>query len=434
MTSKETFNGHTLVDFDNLSLGNADEIGRLEKAFRSNGWCFIRFPNHKNQLVAKLEETQTILSAFFAQHPEDKSKYESSNPLGYSRVDHKEGIKVLADQQGLQLQDKHSPLATDVERILQSLALLMGHYTAVIKSIILNLPLLAQSSTRELVQLSPLGMLDIVHYFNERTGPAIPPPVGLDTHEVNCVPHFDPGLFSLSILSTCEGLQLQDQTTEAWIDGPDNTERDQRCIGIIWLGEAASIMTQNGFKAGIHRVIYPRTQHKPRLTVWQEVCTVEQIETVLQPDDNPILLPGHRAVQLVNQSKSKPLRVRPDGEKMSAFMKRVEIERGLSMSKSDPGHFRLLDTNEDQHVSPTSNVNKRIPANASVRMKNQSNSVPLQVGPQGEATKDFMKRMEKERGLSMSKSGVEHMQISVPVSKSQESDPPKKSLLSRIFK
>ena len=432
MTAKETFNGHTLVDFDNLLLDNAEEIDRLEKAFQSNGWCFIRFPDHRNQLATKLEEIQTTLSTFFAQSQEDKAKYESSSPLGYSRVDHKEGIKVLADQHGLQ--NKHSPLTADVEQLLQSLTQLMGHYTAVIKSIILRLALLAQSPTRQSIQLSPLGMLDIVHYFNERTGPAVPPPVGLNTHEVNCVPHFDPGLFSLSILSTCEGLQLQDQTNQTWVDGPNNAKHDQQCIGVIWLGEAASIMTQNRFQAGIHRVIYPRTQHKHRLTIWQEVCTDEQIQSVLQSDDNPILLPAHQAVQLVNQSGSHPLRVRPDGEKMNVFMKRVENERGLSMSKSGRAHVRLVDTNEDLQDSPTSNLTSHLPANASVQMTNQSNSVPLQVGPKGERTKDFMKRMENERGLSMSKSGVEHMQITVPFSMHQISDSPKKSLFSRIFK
>jgi hypothetical protein len=36
---------------------------------------------------------------------------------------------------------------------------------------------------------------------------------------VNCVPHFDPGLLSISFLSSAEGLQLQDPATGAWFAG-----------------------------------------------------------------------------------------------------------------------------------------------------------------------------------------------------------------------
>ncbi|CAF3467980.1 unnamed protein product [Rotaria socialis] len=80
-----------------------------------------------------------------------------------------------------------------------------------------------------------------------------PPQNEQSAEEVNCVPHYDPGLLSISILSTHEGLQLKNMTNNEWID-----ELLQPNIGVIWLGEAAYRTTQNRLKPGIHRVIYPQ--------------------------------------------------------------------------------------------------------------------------------------------------------------------------------
>ena len=88
-----------------------------------------------------------------------------------------------------------------------------------------------------------LGMLDIVSYFNEKSG--FPPPHnGESTEKVNCVPHYDLGLLSISILSTHEGLQLKQMIRAEWIDGPLESS-----IGVIWLGERASRITKKSIKS-----------------------------------------------------------------------------------------------------------------------------------------------------------------------------------------
>jgi isopenicillin N synthase-like dioxygenase len=436
MTDKQLFNNHTLIDFDKLSDGDSSEINRLQNEFEINGWCFIRLPDQKGEQSDKLNEVQRTLTAFFSQDQMEKLQYKSSNAFGYSRVGHKEGIKVLIDQHSLV--SYHHPLTNDVEQTLKYLAILLDNFTNILKSIILKMPILSESPTKKKVPLSPLSMLDIVHYFNERTGPAQQPQVGLNTDEVNCVPHFDPGLFSLSILSTCDGLQLNDRLQNKWIDGPNNSEDSQRFIGVIWLGEAASILTQNRFKSGIHRVVYPRIPHRSRLTIWQEVCTVDQIEPLLQRDDKPIVMPENTAIQMVNQPNSMPLRVRPGGETLNDFMNRVEDERGLSVSKSGRRHVKKFDSyNKNQLVPQQQQQTNQnfLPAGASVTMTNQPDSVPLEIQSGGETLNNFMKRVEDKRGLSMSKSGVEHLQIRYPVRKNQESNPPKKkrSFFSKLF-
>jgi hypothetical protein len=319
----------------------------------------------------------------------DKSQYQSSNALGYSRVDHKEGIKVLIDQYGLQ--NDHPPLTNGVEQTLQYLAILFDNLTGILKSIIFKMPVFAQSPAKATVSLSHLGMLDIVHYFNERTGPVEQPEVGLNTHEVNCVPHFDPGLFSLSILSTCDGLQLKDQLKHQWIDGPNNFEHGQSSIGVIWLGEAASILTENRFKSGIHRVVYPRIPHQSRLTIWQEVCTEAQIKLSVQQDGKDILIPGGTVIQMSNQPNSRPLRVQTGGESVDEFMKRVERRRGLSLSKSvSVNHLRVRNRKRRLLTQQQTDSNL-VPGDYSVNITNQQNSAPNRAQPAEQTTMILVK-------------------------------------------
>lgn len=119
-----------------------------------------------------------------------------------------------------------------------------------------------------------VGMFDVAYYSNDLAGQA-PPSVGQSIADVNCVPHYDPGLLSISIWSNAEGLQLLDPTTNTWHAGPINTVEGQEDLGVIWLGKAAEKVNPN-WKAGIHRVIYPASAGK-RLTIWSEMCTVDQV-------------------------------------------------------------------------------------------------------------------------------------------------------------
>lgn len=82
-----------------------------------------------------------------------------------------------------------------------------------------DIPLLANRK----IETDSFGMFDIVQYYNtkianpseseliQKNDPSI-----LNTDHMNCVPHSDPGLLSLSILSTAEGLELQDPKTQQW--------------------------------------------------------------------------------------------------------------------------------------------------------------------------------------------------------------------------
>ncbi|CAF1103603.1 unnamed protein product [Rotaria sp. Silwood1] len=299
----------------------------MENEFELNGWCFVYLPTELIPDSSLIKD----LSTFFQSHDNTKNAYSQRVQIyGYSKVNHKEGIKLLTGSYF----SKFAYKGLVPQTLIQPLNYLSQVLDAVTKRLIeildQYLVFQQQSSLSSLIKHADLplqdehfGMLDIVSYFNQRSG-FKPPYNGSTTEEVNCVPHYDPGLLSISILSTHEGLQLKNMTNNEWVDGPLEPN-----IGAIWLGEAASRITQNRLKPGIHRVIYPQEQQR-RLTVWYEVCTVEQLRNINGDKKDERMIDG--VVTFGNLPGSTPVHVLP-GEKKLEFLKRIEMAYGLSMSK-----------------------------------------------------------------------------------------------------
>eukprot|EP01115_Flamella_aegyptia_P005753 TRINITY_DN24100_c0_g2_i1.p1 TRINITY_DN24100_c0_g2~~TRINITY_DN24100_c0_g2_i1.p1 ORF type:complete len:184 (+),score=29.90 TRINITY_DN24100_c0_g2_i1:223-774(+) len=167
-------------------------------------------------------------------------------------------------------------------------------------------------------------MLDVAHYFNKTKAPIPQPKIGQSTDEVNCVPHYDPGLLSISFFSDSEGLELQDANGN-WVPGPVNTVEGQERIGVLWLGEGAVKASKNPVKAGIHRVVYPE-HGKPRLTAWYEMCTVAQ---ATEREDKS-LTPGE--IKMDSMPGSAPI-VAQKGDSVNSILQKIERKRGIPMSK-----------------------------------------------------------------------------------------------------
>ena len=108
-------------------------------------------------------------------------------------------------------------------------------------------------------------------------------------------------------------------------------------IGVVWLGEAASRITQNRLKPGIHRVVYPQ-ESKRRLTIWYEVCTIQQLKNISADKKHEIMADG--SVTFENLPGLAPITVL-SGENKLEFLKRVEMAHGLSMSKMGPPRYKL---------------------------------------------------------------------------------------------
>jgi len=317
-----------------LQENDGDQIKQMQIELESNGWCFVQLPK---ELI--LSESQTQMMFDYLTKSSDKTRCVQRRPIyGYSKMQHKEGFKFLTGSYFGRLANK----GLVPGRLMELLNYLSQHFDATTKRLIEVLdqyqvfqeePSLEKLSEKANLPINEehFGMLDIVLYFNDKNGFEAPIN-GENTDEVNCVPHFDPGLLSLSILSTLEGLQLKDLTTNTWIDGPLESH-----LGVIWLGAAAARVTNNRLKPGIHRVIYPKKK-QPRLTMWFEVCTIEQLRNINEENADETMQSGDVTFDgLLNAS---PIRVLP-GEKKLDFLRRIEMARGLSMSKAGPPRYHL---------------------------------------------------------------------------------------------
>ena len=325
----------TIIDLNKiLNLNDSIEIEKMKTEFETNGWCFVLLPT---QLIPNSNLAQEI-SKFFNSDGGKQRYSQRRKVYGYSQVNHKEAIKLLTGShygrfahKGLiptTLVQPLNYLSQALDAVTKRLIEILDH-----NSVFQGEPSLSTLSERANLPLQEehFGMLDIVSYFNNKSG-IQPPENGQTTEEVNCVPHYDPGLFSISVLSTHEGLQLKKMTTNEWIDGPLESN-----IGVIWLGEAASRATQNRLKPGIHRVIYPQ-KSKRRLTVWYEVCTIEQLKSISAEKKDELMSNG--IVTFENLPGSSSMTVLP-GERKLDFLKRVEMASGLSMSKMGPPIYML---------------------------------------------------------------------------------------------
>ncbi|CAF3963192.1 unnamed protein product, partial [Rotaria sp. Silwood1] len=169
------------------------------------------------------------------------------------------------------------------------------------------------------------------------------------TEEVNCVPHYDPGLLSISILSTYEELQLKNVITNEWIDALLESN-----IEVIWLGEAASRITENRLKPGIHRVIYPK-ESKPRVTIWYELCPIEQLKSISANKKDELMPEGTMTFESL--PGSNPVTVLP-GVKRHDFLRRIEIAFGLAASKAGSPVYRLRKHNISYPIKDFKKLNK----------------------------------------------------------------------------
>ena len=338
------------IDLNKILNGNdANEVKQMQTQLEQNGWCFVTLPKELIPTHRLIDD----LKIFFHHNAGNLRFSNSAQIYGYSKVDHKEGIKLLTGSYFQMMVNKG--LVPGNRGLAESLNYLSQALDTVTKRLIEILDqhcvFQEKPSLLTLIEKADLplneehfGMLDIVSYFNQKSSSETSNNAS-STNEVNCVAHYDPGLLSISILSTFQGLQLQDRSTGQWIDGPLESN-----LGVIWLGEAASRITNNRLKPGIHRVIYPVEQER-RLTIWYELCTTQQLEN-LSDKNKTEPMPGG-TVMFDGLLDAGPIKVL-EGETRLQFLKRIEMSRGLSMSKVGSAHY--VATKHD--FSFTSNINK----------------------------------------------------------------------------
>lgn len=256
-----------------------DLVAREEDAMRAamgmlgmQGWFLVVLPE---DMVGRIAVVREDVEAWFARPLFQKKEYERKNFMGFNSTERKEGLRYFTGRK--QMEDmQHIPslasVALEVDSILRGICLATcdafeGGESALMK----ECPLF---STRE-----SFALLDVVRYNNSKDGDA-------EKNHLNCEAHFDPGLFSLSFLSTARGLELLgfSEGKEKWIAPPL-----QHNLGVVWAGKLASTLSGGLIKPGNHRVV---KGHVPRLTCWVEVCSYAQIEPLLtsEKEDEEALL------------------------------------------------------------------------------------------------------------------------------------------------
>eukprot|EP01122_Echinamoeba_exundans_P013266 TRINITY_DN5761_c0_g1_i1.p1 TRINITY_DN5761_c0_g1~~TRINITY_DN5761_c0_g1_i1.p1 ORF type:complete len:378 (-),score=52.48 TRINITY_DN5761_c0_g1_i1:206-1339(-) len=314
-------------------------IASLQTQLSTKGWSIVRLPSKLcDENVATL---QKHAMDFFATPESEKSKASEKFGFGFSKTNHKEGIRIVS--RGEQIGNNFpEPLSSDLTAISAACDELSPHIMG-----ILSQKLFEFTSTDDLAEKAnlpsacrPVSMIDIAHYFNNES--AIDPPEhGLSVKEVNCVPHIDPGLLSISFLSSAEGLQLHDPVKNVWVSGPNSWLESQRNLGVLWLGEAARIASSGNFIPGVHRVIYPKSKGD-RLTMWFEICTKTQLEgpaAKFMEEDAEILIPAIKGPNAKKKVKK--------GDKLENVLREVEFDMGVPMSKTlfdEDAEFPVPDT------------------------------------------------------------------------------------------
>jgi len=298
---------------------------RMAEELREKGWCFVRL---SDDLCTK--ELSENLEKFFAKDAQDKNRYSAEHGFGYSEVDHKEGLKVLTGWRFKKNFVNKGVVPEEIADILKKIIYTLdSKVLSICYSMCKNLFDIKPSTLAVKADLpvgfgDTFGMLDFAHYRNKKTTSIPIPPIGNSVEDVNCVPHVDPGVLSLSFFSTNEGLQLLDPRTNQWISGPINTIEEQENLGVIWLGEAAVKVSNKPINAGIHRVIYPNIA-TPRITGWYEMCTIKQTE----PPEDVVLIGDVQVPNIMGDVSIKAEK----GDKKVDVLSKIERRFGVPPRK-----------------------------------------------------------------------------------------------------
>jgi len=331
----------TTVSLQEIVDGKRKAVGTVVDAMRTRGWIFVKLSEDIVEL-ARLAEAP--LMKFFSsgkltQRQIDKQREKLLHPqLGYDESDPvKPSLRILTgtelEQQVLSkaIKPNHlKSLSTSVDDALvgltESLAMALFGVSPAKLGKDHKLPLLASDDKKATKKQPKYALLEAAYYRNKSVD-----------REENCAPHYDPGLFSLNVLSNQPGLQFQDEEGN-WVADPAEAG-----LGVLWTGwaatEAAKAAEMPEVKAAIHQVVHPGKMTKPRLSVWSEVCTLEQVfsENLFQIWHSPdkkieFSTPTELLVPNVISAKH-PYKVPVKEGGVLEAVKTVQQLKGLPMSK-----------------------------------------------------------------------------------------------------
>lgn len=203
----------------------------------ARGYSFVTM---NNDFISKVKQCEEDMNYFF--NSDNKESYFREPVFGYFNVPHKEVFRFATGDK----LDNYDYPSNHVKEL-----------SLIIDSFIFDF---ASKLFPDIPDTVPFnyGLIDIVKYNNNIVRP----------NDLNIVEHYDAGLLAFNFLSTAPGLEFKNEYNE-WITPPSG--------GILWTGAANKI-----YQPGIHRV---KTTNKPRLSMWYEICTQDQMREDILTDN-----------------------------------------------------------------------------------------------------------------------------------------------------
>jgi len=312
------------VDLESLFNGDQNTFQILEKCLSKRGWCFIKLGE---DLIKTTDQCIKESQLFFQLRDDYKQKFSYPPRYGYLNHESRQSFRVLSGNLCNEMDLPEEMLnIKKICKILDSITwniinICSQRIFGIIPSLLgekKQIPFLMNKGPK-----TGFGMLDIVQYKNQ------------DDNEYNVAPHGDPGLFSLSLISTSPGLQMLDPENNVWIDVPLEA-------AVLWCGAAAEEVTEGRIKCGWHRV---QKAQQSRTTIWYEVCSMEQIPKNIQQNgfskdlnffqqlpSKIKLLGGMQIFVKTLTGKSVTLEVEPN-DTVDELMQKIQDKEGIPPDK-----------------------------------------------------------------------------------------------------
>jgi hypothetical protein len=252
---------------------------KLKQELCTKGWAFLTNDN-TGLFSYDCNYIQTELNNFdeelFQKKDSDKKTYRQvmypANRFGFFQTGRKEGYRFMTGNRLKQFMFPGEPYTPNVEEHpidsvpFKKIALACDQLSRKIidkqGKYLFNIQSQESLSILPLMRDDAFGLFDIVKYNPQGMFSKIFQGTDSQVDE-----HADPGLFSISLGSTSEGLEMFDPVSKEWIAVPCDAM-------VLWCGHAVTDISGGQVIPGVHRV---RATDKKRLTAWYEVCCDDQV-------------------------------------------------------------------------------------------------------------------------------------------------------------
>jgi hypothetical protein len=214
------------------------DINVIKSNLATRGYSIVDL---NESFLSNVKICEQEMNEFFNQPIEEKEPYFREPVFGWFEVPHKQVFRIAT---GNRMNNYDYP-STQLKNLIPDMDAMMTEFAN-----------LLFPGVNQLTKVPfDFGLIDVVLYNNNTER----------KNNLNIVEHYDAGLLAFNFLNTADGLQFKNEHDE-WIDIPSHH-------GIIWTSNAIKSY-ESSHPVGIHRV---KTTDKPRLSMWYEVATYEQL-------------------------------------------------------------------------------------------------------------------------------------------------------------